>query len=493
MRWPRPLAGDVRGGITAAIVDLGLLLTYGLLAFGALGVEHADRGILAAFVASIFGGLVANLLGSAAIPGSGPRASSTLILATFVAALVADGSVPAAGLPSVEAVFFLAAACVALAGLIQLAFAVARLDSLVKFVPHPVVSGFMNGIAILIVISQLPNGVPSPPLVGGWVEAIGAAQAGTVFIGLAAAAVVWIVTWRWPRAPAALVAVVAGVLLYHGLAASIPSLQLGPLLEPVAGRLPPPTALAPIVSDAGWNLMRTHWADVVGTAFVIATVGSLDSLLAAAGADVAHGTRHDANRELAGQGFGNVVSGLLGGLPITFSQARARGVNFSRIRPQSVPAPQPRKEEAPMRSSYRSFRQAGAVTALGLAATLPVGIGLGAAAVALVKGPGEIGGSMSRSAVSPAAAIAGEHAIRPVDPAREALTLLCSTPLTKGASNPATERRADCLPSRDRLPKRISLVRTCRGSESGYGTLSSANAPVAVTCGYRLPTNRRRR
>jgi SulP family sulfate permease len=330
MRWPRPLAGDVRGGITAAIVDLGLLLTYGLLAFGALGVEHADRGILAAFVASIFGGLVANLLGSAAIPGSGPRASSTLILATFVAALVADGSVPAAGLPSVEAVFFLAAACVALAGLIQLAFAVARLGSLVKFVPHPVVSGFMNGIAILIVISQLPNllGVPSPPLVGGWVEAIGAAQAGTVFIGLAAAAVVWIVTWRWPRAPAALVAVVAGVLLYHGLAASIPSLQLGPLLEPVAGRLPPPTALAPIVSDAGWNLMRTHWADVVGTAFVIATVGSLDSLLAAAGADVAHGTRHDANRELAGQGFGNVVSGLLGGLPITFSQARPRRREF---------------------------------------------------------------------------------------------------------------------------------------------------------------------
>jgi len=317
-------AGELAGGVASAIVDLALLLTYGVLVFGALGTDHAVR---VAFAGAIFGGATATMFGGTPVPGSGPRAATSLILATFVAALASDSALRTGGAPDAPAIFFLAAACVVLGGLIQIGFGLARLGSLVKFVPYPALAGFMNGVAILIVLSQLPPllGTAGPWTGGGLLDALATAQPWTTIVGVTTAALVWILAARWPRLPAAVIGVAVGAVLYHLIAAWLPEARLGDLLTSVSGALPLPVALAPLFAAdfTGAHLLAAHGKAVVATAFVLATIGSLDSLLAATASDVAHGTHHRPNRELLGQGLGNVVSGLFGGLPIAYSAARA--------------------------------------------------------------------------------------------------------------------------------------------------------------------------
>ncbi|MGB8437540.1 MAG: SulP family inorganic anion transporter [Burkholderiales bacterium] len=315
------LVGEIKGGIASALVGLAIALTLGLLAFGALGAEHVDLGVRAAFSTIVFAAPVALLLGGTPIPGAGPRVSSTLILAALIASSAADPSLAASGMPRVDAVVFLAATSLALAGIIQIGFGLARLGTLARFVPYPVVAGFMNGVAILIVLWQIPYliGLPAPVRGQALLDALPGTQPWTLVVGVATAALVWAIAMRWKAAPAALLALLGGTALYYGIAAILPATELGPRLGEISGALSLPVALEPLGTHSGINLLASHWTAVVGTAAAIAMIGSLDSLLAAAAVDVAHNTTHHPNRELVGLGFGNLVSGAFGGIPVSFS------------------------------------------------------------------------------------------------------------------------------------------------------------------------------
>jgi MFS superfamily sulfate permease-like transporter len=321
---PRFLAGDIRGGLAVCVVDLALVPTLAVLVFGPLGPAHLESGVRAAFTASILGGVTATLLGGVPVPGTGPRAATCLILGTFIGTLALDPRLRSGGAPDVAAILCLAAACVCAAGVLQLVFGMVRLGSLVKFVPYPVLSGLMTGIAILIVLSQLPGllGVAGPLKSGTLADALRAAQPWTVFVGLATATLAWVIAAFWPRLPAWLLAIAAGSVAYHVIAAVVPSARLGDLLAAASGPMSMPTALAPLFPAGAARLLETHGASTLATAFALAVVGSLDSLFAAAAADAAHDTRHRPNRELVGQGCANIVSGLFGGLPLSLGMAR---------------------------------------------------------------------------------------------------------------------------------------------------------------------------
>jgi len=318
-------AGDLKGGVASAVVGLAQVLTLGLLAFGALGVEHANLAVRAAFSTAIFGGVIATLMGGTPIPGAGVRTSTTLIFATLVATLAVDPTLAASGMDRVQAVMFLSAASLAASGVIQVAFGLARLGSVAKFAPYPVIAGFMNGVAILIVLAQVPYllGLGSPVRGKALLEALPALQPWTMGVGFATAAFIWLVAPRWKKLPAALMALFAGTALYYLVAAVFPGAVLGPRLGEIAATLPLPAALMPLASRAGLDLLLSHWQPVLGTALVLAVIGSLDSLIAAAGIDVAHNTRHRPNRELVGLGLGNIVCGAFGGVPVAFSPTLA--------------------------------------------------------------------------------------------------------------------------------------------------------------------------
>jgi MFS superfamily sulfate permease-like transporter len=313
------LRGEAAGGLASAIPGLVHALTLGVLAFAPLGPEYVQVAIRAGFAAAIFGGLAATLLSGTPLPATGPRASTSLILAGFVTTLAAD---PGLGVPQALA---LTALCTALAGALQILFGALRLGTLAKFVPYPVIAGFMCGVAILIVLSQLPHVIGLVPgaLRGaslGWLTAV---QPLSAVVGIATAALIWVIGWRWKRLPAALLGLLAGTAVYYVLRAAIGDGAGSPVVGPIPGGLPLPTALGGVIDLVGTPALANHLPGLAATAAVIAIIGSLDSLLAAAAIDVAAGVRHRGNRELVAQGVGNIVSALFAGVPVALSPTRA--------------------------------------------------------------------------------------------------------------------------------------------------------------------------
>lgn len=320
-----PSAGDLNAAVTCAVVALAQASTYGLMAFGALGATHAGAAVQAGFVTIIVAGLVSALVGRAPIAGASVRASTTLVFAALAAQLAGDPQLQALGQDRVAAVLFLCACSLALSGLFQIGFGLARLGGAAKFIPYPVVAGFMMGIAIMIVGAQIPyligasGSIKSVPLT----DVLKQALAGPLLIGLLTAGVVWYCLPRFKWIPAALIALAFATALHHLAALLLPGFELGRLVGPVESSLPAPDALSPLLASRWRELLLTFYQPVLVSAVALAAIGSMDSLLGAAGADAAHNTRHVPNRELVGLGMGNITSALFGGIPIMFSPSTA--------------------------------------------------------------------------------------------------------------------------------------------------------------------------
>ena len=327
------LVREAASGVSATFVLLTQMLTLGLIAFGTLGPVAVESGVRAAFAAAIFGNLSAAVLGGALLPNEIPRASTVLVFAAFVARLVGDPvlrDLPGGG---AEAILFLAALCLALSGLIQVAFGMLRLGSIARFVPYPVVAGLMTGLAISLVFYELPHilGTHGESGHGAEVTAHGGDATGhdgwqpwTLMVALLTIAAVVIVGRRWPKAPSKLIGVAVGTGISVVIAFVAHSVDLGPRLPHLSGTLPPPDALFPLASGDGIRLAYKYAYELLVAAAAIAVIGSLDSLLAAVGEmDGPLDTGHQPNRLLIALGLGNIMSGLFGGVPLAYSSHHA--------------------------------------------------------------------------------------------------------------------------------------------------------------------------
>ena len=304
--------GDLAGGLASAIPGLVYALTLGLLAYGTLGSAHIEVGLRAGFAAAVFGGVAAALASGIRLPATGPRASVTLVLTGFVLLLAQDRAL------GVQQVVALGSLCVMIAGAMQVAFGALRLGVVAKFVPYPVVAGFMCGIAVLIVSSQLHA-------LGLVVSAAGieAVHFGPLVVGAATALCTWLLEWRRPGWPAPVLGLLVGVALHFGLSATVGSTIAGERVGelPAIVLAPMETSwLGALLSDAA---TAKYLGVLLATSLVIAVIGSLDSLLAAVGIDAVLGTRLRANRELVAQGLGNITAGFFCGIPVALSPARA--------------------------------------------------------------------------------------------------------------------------------------------------------------------------
>ncbi|MEO5734378.1 MAG: SulP family inorganic anion transporter [Rubrivivax sp.] len=312
-------------GAINAVAWLAVLLTLGLLAFSPLpGLGGAALGIAAAFATVIGGGLVYALAGRTASPVASASSATAVVLAALIARLLQDPGVAATGAGGVSAVLACAAVSVGLMGLMQIAGGLLGAGSIGMYVPQPVLAGFKNGVALLILISQLPPllGLPAlTRLLDG--DALAQAHPAATALGLGTAAVVWgVARWR-PRAPAALVGLMAGVAAFVAARWFWPQASFGPPLGELAGRLVWPDALLPLATQSARDLLQRHAADIAQTAAVMAVIGSLESMLAAIAIDRSTRSRHDPRREMLALGAGNIASALCGGLPLVLSRARS--------------------------------------------------------------------------------------------------------------------------------------------------------------------------
>jgi MFS superfamily sulfate permease-like transporter len=321
-----PWRQDVLGALAATAAMLPFVLSFGFIVYGALGGAAAQVGLTASLVAVVLGGGVMLGVSRTRLPAASPSASASLILGGAVLAMWRDPALSApAGLPVLLAG---TAAVVVASGLTMVVLGLAGAGRLVRYVPQPVLAGFMNGVALLIVVSQLPPllGLPA----GAWQRegfgSLTAWQGPALGVAAATAALMVLIGRRWPRAPAPMLALAIGGLavgVAQALAAPGSGLAALPRVGEVVIGWPRWDALAPWAERAHWALLAPHAATLATTALILALIGTLESALNLAAVDQQAGDRSDPNRELLAIGVANVASGALGGLPLVYLRLRA--------------------------------------------------------------------------------------------------------------------------------------------------------------------------
>ncbi|MDD3675193.1 SulP family inorganic anion transporter [Thauera propionica] len=276
--------GDVFGGLTAGVVALPLALAFGVA---------SGAGAAAGLYGAIALGLAAALLGGTRMQISGPTGPMTVVFASALVALGGD--------------LAMALGAVLVGGLVQVGLGLLKAGGLVRFIPYPVVSGFMSGIGTIIILLQIAPLLGVGPLASPLAAVIALPK---TLVGLDAQALLLsfltlVLVFRTPMAvsrlvPAPLVALIAMTAL---------SVTAG-FDVPVIGHIPMglPELQLPAFSVEAWTTIM-----VLGV--TLGVLGAIDSLLTSLVADSITRTRHDSNRELIGQGVGNMLCAFVGGLP----------------------------------------------------------------------------------------------------------------------------------------------------------------------------------
>tara|TARA_Y100000588_G_scaffold369452_1_gene438469 strand:- start:1404 stop:3059 length:1656 start_codon:yes stop_codon:yes gene_type:complete len=287
------LKGDLTGGLVAGVVALPLALAFGV---------QSGLGAIAGLYGAIAVGIFAAIFGGTTTQASGPTGPMTVVSAALVAAAIEiTGSLEAA-MPIVILTFLLG-------GIFQIVFGLINIAGYVKYFPYPVVSGFMSGVGLIIIILQL-----------------------FPFAGLGSEKSTWLVMQDLPRlfsdfnwqAVALGSFTVVVYLVFPYITKAIPSALVALVLAsvasfflkwdvPIIGDIP--SGLPSLQVSGLFSIDASAYALVLEYALVLAVLGSIDSLLTSVIADNMTKTKHNSNRELIGQGIGNSIAAIFGGIP----------------------------------------------------------------------------------------------------------------------------------------------------------------------------------
>ena len=287
------LQGDLFGGLVAGVIALPLALAFGV---------QSGLGAAAGLYGGIAVGIFAALFGGTPTQASGPTGPMTVVSASIVVYAIAAAGDLAGGLGIVLASFLAG-------GVFQVVLGLLGVGRYVRYFPYPVVSGFMSGVGVIIILLQLWPllGEKSPKSTVGVLTKFGESDWSINWAAVGLGVFTLAVNYAFPKVttkiPSVLVALVAGTVAALALGldvktigdipAGIPSLKLGAMLDVAA----------------------EHYLFVLQSGLTLALLGSIDSLLTSVIADNLTKTQHNSRRELIGQGIGNVIAAAFGGIP----------------------------------------------------------------------------------------------------------------------------------------------------------------------------------
>lgn len=281
------------GGLVAGVVALPLALAFGV---------QSGMGATAGLYGAIAIGIFAALLGGTATQASGPTGPMTVVSAALVAAAIEmTGSLDNA--MGIILLTFL------LGGLIQVLFGFLNIAGYVKYFPYPVISGFMSGVGLIIVILQLFPfaGLSSPKSTIAVLQDLPRlftdANLQALLLGGITVAVYYLFPKITKAIPSALVALIVASLIAYFVGMDVP----------VIGEIP--SGLPNLQISSMFSIDASAVSLIIEYAIVLAVLGSIDSLLTSVIADNMTKTKHNSNRELIGQGIGNMLAAVIGGIP----------------------------------------------------------------------------------------------------------------------------------------------------------------------------------
>jgi len=284
--------GDLLGGLTAAVVSLPLALTFGV-ASGA----GAEAGLYGAILIGLF----TALFGGTATLISEPTGPMTVVMTAVISSLLAAN--PENGLS-------MAFTVVIMAGIFQIVFGYLRLGKYITLMPYAVVSGFMSGIGFILIILQIAPALGQSPPPGGVVgtvshlpELIMNVHFSELLLFLVTLAVLFKTPEKYKKfVPPQLIALVLITIVSVIIFSADGVQRIGEIDVSL------PSVTLPYFTYDQLQIMLVD-------AMVLGMLGCIDSMLTSVVADNLTRTEHDSNKELFGQGLGNIVSGLFGGLP----------------------------------------------------------------------------------------------------------------------------------------------------------------------------------
>ena len=306
--------GDFWGALAAMLVALPSSIAFGVTVYSAIGPGYAALGALAGMVGATVIGLVASTLGGTDRLISAPCAPAAAVLSAFAIALTSQGVAP-------EVIVLLLILLGVLTGIVQMLLGFIGVGGLIKYVPYPVVSGYLSGVALIIIGSQIPKFVGAAAETRWWAALMspGLWDWRSVAIGMATVLVAVLAPKVTKLVPGTILGIVAGLLTYCVLATQDPTMW------EVTGN---PLVIGSLgVSKEGYFASITgRWQDIgvlrlgqiaelLGSALTLAALLSIDTLKTCVVIDQLTRTRHLPNRELMAQGIANITSSVVGGMP----------------------------------------------------------------------------------------------------------------------------------------------------------------------------------
>lgn len=307
-------SGDVWGGLASMLVALPAAIAFGVTIYSPLGGSYAAQGAVAGILGATALGLLAATFGGTDRLITAPCAPAAALLAALTLELGQNGTPP-------ETVILMLMLIGLTAGALQIGIGLSGIGQLIKYIPYPVVSGYLSAVGLTIIGGQLPSVLGSEKGIGLWQALLH--PAGWHWQSLVVGGVVIAAMFGVPRitraAPPAIIALLAGVAVYLGLGfidASLWQLQNNPfivgpislsdgsLFDVLTGNLQALNA---------WDPMLL--AQIFLPALSLAALLSIDTLKTCVVLDALTCSHHNSNREMLGQGLGNIGSALLGGIP----------------------------------------------------------------------------------------------------------------------------------------------------------------------------------
>ena len=307
---------EIAAGATTASVALPFCIAAGVLVYAPLGSDYIAQGALAGLFCAVAGGIAGAVFRSSSFVATNPSTPTALVQASSVAALLGslgDAATTIAALPIL----------ILLVGAWQILFGLTGLSRIIKFTPYPVLAGFVSGLAILIVLQQLPVLFGTGSLRGfaNNFLALRLPYLALPVFGLSLTAAIVLLGQRAPRLPNLLIGLVAGFVIYHALRWLAPDVNLGPTIGAISIRSlwswPPidPDAVRIITSD-----FSAAQIILLGS-LTLALLGTLDTFFALRTAQNLSDIKVTPKRDVIGQGLANSVAAISGGVVVSTSIA----------------------------------------------------------------------------------------------------------------------------------------------------------------------------
>ena len=295
MNFKKTIKGDFTGGLTAAIIALPMALAFGLQC----NPDHPEIGLYTA----IFLAIIASIVAGTKTLISDPTGPMTIIAAGVIASAGGADS----GLATIIVSF-------ALAGIFQILFGIIKVAQYVKYISYPVLSGFMGGIGIIIILFQWNSFFGDPPrkeifdIIGHLPDPIIHHHWSAIILGISTLGLIYVIPLISRKLPAGLIALVVGTIISFFLD---PNWGTDWEFETI-GFIP---NNLPTFKMEIFNFDWSNLSIAIVSGLTLAGLGTIDTLLTSVVADNLTKTKHNGNRELIGQGLGNFVTALFGGIP----------------------------------------------------------------------------------------------------------------------------------------------------------------------------------